>query len=328
MLLKFFKRTLPLVLSSVILIALLLWLKSFISPSLSPVQFSQNQMPAYAFLHNLLVNRLFISKLISFTLMLITSLYLIQLNSKHILIKNRSYLPALIYILLTSSFISIQGINPTVFAAFFLVVTIDHLFLSYEKHRPYHNFFMAGFFIGIATLFYLPSSVFLALAFAAILLTRPFNLRDWIVTISGLVTPWYFVFLYHYLVNDNLNAVPQLISSTWNSPDKFTPTGITFYIFLGINSIAVLISLVSLLRLLPTQKINIRKFHGILIWFTILSALLVAHPQIRSVEVVYIIAIPFSILYSHFLSFSKNRFWPDFFLSAILVLSILMQFLA
>jgi hypothetical protein len=326
MLLKFFKRTLPLVLSSVILIGALLWLKSFVSASQVPVQFETNQMPLYALLHKVVGNNMLISKLIGFAIMLFVSLYLIQFNSQHILIKNRTYLPALIYILLTSSFNVIHGINPASFAGFFLVVTLHHLFTSYDKRMPYHNLFMAGFFVALASLFYLPSTIFLVLVFIAIMVTRPLNLRDWIVTVTGFSTPWFFVFMYHYIFNSNIFAINTLIYETWDSLVQIHPKGIVPIILLAINSILLLISLFNVFRFLPTQKINIRKFHGILLWFMFFTGVIIAYPPTRSIEMVYIAAIPLSFFFSHFLSFTRNRFWPEFFLISLIILSAIMQF--
>jgi len=326
MVLKFFKSTLPLVLASIIFIGILLWLKSFVGWASTPISFEINQMPLYTFLHNLLINNLFFYKLVGFIVMILCSLYLIQLNSKHILIKNRTYLPALIFILLTSSQNMLHGLNPAVFSAIFLAFTLNYIFGSYDIQKPYNNFFLSGFFVAIASLFYLPSVIFLLLVFISIIILRSFNFRNWIISIIGFITPWYFVFMYHFLVNDNLYAIPNLIEATWAQSKVDLPHGIIFYMFLGVSGLLLLISLLHLIGSLSTQKINVRKFHSILLWFTIISGILLSYSPTRSIEVIYIAAVPISFQTSLFLTFSRNRFWPEFFFVSLILVVGLMQF--
>ena len=111
MLLKFFKGSTPAILVTIILASLLIWAKSLFSVQNVSFYFDSYPMPLYVLIKSLMGGNILIEKIAALTITVLSGFYLIQLNTKHILIKYRTYLPALIYILFTSSFIPLQRIK-------------------------------------------------------------------------------------------------------------------------------------------------------------------------------------------------------------------------
>jgi hypothetical protein len=327
MLLKFFKRPLPIVFATIIVLAILLWLKSFLTGLSVIFYFDEVQMPLYALIANIISNNGYLAKILAFTIVLLTGLYLIQLNSKHILIKQRSYLPAFLYILLASSFLPMQRLNPAIFAAIFLAIAINFLFSIYDEKEPLDKLFKASMFISLAMMFYLPSIFYIVLVFISIIIIKTFNFRDWIAVLAGFITPWFFYFFYQYLINDNLWAIPQIIEAVWNTERVKTDYGLFFNIFYYFNGLLFLISAAFLLRSINTQKINIRKYHTILLWFLVITFFVNVFVPFCSIELSYIAAIPVSFIVSNFLTSSRKKFWPEFLLIALFAIAIIMQFL-
>lgn len=143
MLLKFFRQSLPQVILVIILMSVLLWLRSFFSDMVEPFYFESIQMPFYSLVVKWISNNLLLGRIIAFIVMLITGFYLLQINSKHIVIKQRTYLLSLFYIILVSSLLSLQQLNPAVFASFFFVLAIDHILSIYHKEVVLDNLFRA-----------------------------------------------------------------------------------------------------------------------------------------------------------------------------------------
>jgi len=326
MLLKFFKRPLPIVFATIIVLAILLWLKSFFTGLSVAFYFDEAQMPLYSLVVNIIRDNGYLAKILAFTLVLFTGLYLIQLNSKYILIKQRSYLPAFLYILLASSFLPLQRLNPAIFAALFLVIAINFLFSIYDEKEPLDNLFKSGMFVSLAMMFYLPSIFYIILVFISIIIIKTFNFRDWVAVLGGFVTPWFFYMFYQYFVHDNLWAIPQIIEAAWNTPRVKTDYGLFFYIFYYFNGFLFLISAIFLLRSINTQKINIRKYHTILLWFLAVTFFINVFVPFSSIELSYLAAIPVSFIISNFLTSSRKKFWPDFLLIALFAIAIIMQF--
>lgn len=119
MFLRFFRTTGAQVLFMILLLSILLWLPSFIHVPKVLFFFDETQMPLYKFFTNLISYNSFVAKLLTYLLILLQAFLLVRLNTRFIFINNRTYLPALFYILLTASIPAVQRLNPAIFAGFF-----------------------------------------------------------------------------------------------------------------------------------------------------------------------------------------------------------------
>lgn len=326
MLLKFFKRPLPSVFITMLFIAILLWLQSFLLINKTSYYFEGYEMPFYSIIRNLAGGSSFIERIFAFIVLIASSLYLIQLNTKHILIKYRTYLPTLLFVILSSSFLPLQKINPGLFAAFFLILSIDNLFSAYESSNHLDRIFKASLFTAIASLFYFPTVFFLALIIISLFILRFVSLRDWIVALVGFITPWFFVFFYNYFFKDDLGSIQSIIAKAIEIPEYQRFYGISFTIFYSYAGLLLIITTLYLLKVFPTQKIITRKNYSIFIWFIILSAAIAFLVGFSSIEIIYLASIPTTFFFSNFFTFSRSRLWPEFLFSILVVLSILMQF--
>ncbi|MHC1703194.1 MAG: DUF6427 family protein [Tenuifilaceae bacterium] len=326
MLLKFFKQSLPQVIVVIIVLAIILWLQSFLSDLGLSYYFDSIKMPFYDFVTKWLNEGLLKSHIITFVIMMITAFLLLQINSKHIIIKQRTYLPAFIFIILVSGFLPLQRINPTVFASFFLVFAFDHILSLYHKENVLDNLYKAGFFIALATLFYAPVIFYLAAVFLSIISIRTFNIREWLVSIIGFLTPWFFFFFYHYYFNSDLTISYRILVYNLFTEINQNYTGTLFYIFCGYCIILFIITGLFLLNSLPNQKISVRKYHGVFFWFNLVTALIVLFVPSCSIEILYIAAIPVSFQFAHYFTLSNRKFWPSFFFILLIGIVALLQF--
>ena len=326
MLLKFFKQTLPQVIIVSIIVAFLLWFKSLFTDQFYTFYFDSIKMPIYAFVTSWASENSMYSKALSFLVMIFAAFYLLTINSKHIVIKQRTYLPAFFYILLVSCFISIQRINPAVFAGLFIVFAIDHVFSIYHKENALDNIFRAGFFIGLASIFYVPAVLYLLALLLSIMSIRTFNVREWIASLFGVITPWFFFSLYEFLVYGDFKLAYKSININLFTPVNQDNEGFLIYIFYAYCIVLFLVTGFYLLKTLPTQKISVRKFHGAFFWMNLVSASIFVLIPTVSFELAYIAAVPLTFQFAHYFTTSKRRFWPEFLFLLLIVIAGLMQF--
>lgn len=327
MLLSFFKKSLPQVIVVVIVLAILLWLKTFLYDQVVvPYFFDSVNMPFYAFAIKWLPEGSMSSRIVAFTAMLITALYLLHLNSKHIIIKQRTYLPALFFVLLSSCFLPLQRINPAVFSSFLILLTIDHILTIYHKENVLDNIFKAGFYVSIASLFYAPSIIYIVAVLLAILTLRAFNLRELFASLFGFFTPWFFFFFYHYFINSDLTITFRVLDFNLFTGINHNSNSPLFYIFYGYCLILFLITGVFLLNSLSTQKISIRKYYGVFFWFNLISAAIIILIPSCSIEIVYIVSVPIVFQFTHYFTMAKRVFWAELFFGFALFVAFLMQF--
>jgi len=326
MLLNFFKRPLPVVFSSIIVLAILLWLQSFVTNQLVQFSFDKSQMPLYALLTQMFNGNNYIARIIVFAILLTISFYLVHLNSKHILIKQRSYFPSLMYILLTSSFLPLQRLNPAIFACLLILIAINYLFSLNEGNNPLDNLFKAGMFVSLAVMFYLPVFLYMFLVFIAIGVLKTSTFRDYIVALSGFLTPWFFYFSFQYLVYDNPLAPFHILDDVWHSGRTNMELGLLFKIYCGFIGLLFTIATLFLLKSLSNQKIHIRKYYTVLLWFVAITIFIMLFLPSFSIEMAYIAAFPAAFFVSNYLLNTHNRFWRELFLITMFAMAIAMQF--
>lgn len=327
MLLKFFKSSTPGILVAIIAMSFLIWAKSIFSSQLFSFDFDSYPMPLYVLIKNLMGGNILIEKIIALIITIASALYLIQLNTKHILIKYRTYLPALLYILFASSFVPLQRINPAVFASPFLILAIDNLLSSYENKNPLDRFFKASFLIALGSLIYLPLGVFIILVFISLIILNNNGIRQWLTVLFGFITPWLLALIYYFVWHSSPEMLFTIVSHALAPIGIIGYYGLAFTVFYSFVSFLLLISLFFLLGNLPTQKINIRKYYSLFIWMGLFSAVIALFLAFSSIEIVYLAAIPSTFVIANYFTFAKSKFWSELFFSILLILTALVQFL-
>ncbi len=325
MLLKFFKQTLPQVIVTIIIITLLLWVKSLFSSHTPSFYWETISMPLYSSISSWLSGNYLWSKVISLTLVFFTGFYLLQVNSKHIVVKQRTYFISFLYLIITSSIIFLQQINPAIFAAFFMVFAVDHILSIYHKDNALDNLFKAGFFTALAALFYAPSIFYFAAILLSIISIRSFNPKEWFVTIFGLIAPLFFYFFYFYFVkNDLFYGFDIFIRNILTEVNSINNT--LLWVLLSFYAIIFIASGIFLIKTLPNQKISVRKYHGVFFWFNLVTILIVIIVPTISYEIIFIALIPIVFQYTHYFTITTKRFWPNLLFIAILLFALVMQF--
>ena len=86
----------------IFLVALLLWIPGFISPETTAFYHPVKPMPLYRLFADLLTGQVLLSKIIAFIFILFQAVLMVRLNASFILIQQRTFLPALFFLLLVS----------------------------------------------------------------------------------------------------------------------------------------------------------------------------------------------------------------------------------
>lgn len=325
MLLKFFRRPLPIVLTSIIILAIGLWVKTFITETTVPFYFDSIQMPFYRMVMGWLPNNFLLNTIITFALSLIIGLWLLGLNSKHIIIKQRTYIPTLVYIIIATSILPLQRINPAVFAAFFFIPSINHLLSIYQNPNVLDHLYRSGFYIGIASLFYAPASLFLVGLLIAATVIKSTNAKEVLAPIGGFLTPWFFYIFILYILN-NTSTIPDLLTINFKTEAELNLEWRQF-IPIGFLAILLLVTGFFVADSIGHEKINVRKFFTVFFWYTVTGvATLVLLPTV-SYEIAYILAIPLAFQFSYYFSYAKSKFWSELLFSIVIALAIISQLL-
>jgi hypothetical protein len=327
MLLKLFKGTGLAVMLILFITAAGLWIGPVLNPELAVYYSGVNTMPLFTMLKNLVGNSAIAGVFISFGLVILISVLMVNFNTTVFFITERTFLPAVLFVILSAILPDCQTLNPALFASLFLLIALIRIVDSYRKTGTAYNFFDAGILISMGSLFYVDLIWMGLLVFLGIALIRSTNIKELVISIIGLLTPYLILYGIYYVLGKDLRALNNLILT-----NLFGDSG-SFYlsrmivVTLIMTGLNVLASIFHLFSVFNTKKIRSRKTFSLLLWIFVLSAVsFIVLPSVSD-EIIYIIAIPVSYFISHFYIFMRKKIISEIFFTTILVLTILVQIL-
>ena len=328
MLLRQFKGTGPGTIFLIIVTLLAVWASAFIKlQGHFSLYFDLDPMPLYGILSYLIGTNPLPGIIFTLLLVSLMAFLMVNLNTNIFFINERTFLPALIYILLSGLFPQYQLLNPAIIAAMFLTLAIRRIVEAYRIQGTAYNFFDAGILIGIGSLFYANLIWFGLLVIVGIALLRTWNIKEIAISVIGLVTPFILTFgIYYVLGKDIKNLLSLLEYNLLGKSTSYTFTRLTV-VAVTFAGLSTLVSIVYLLMLMNTKKITSRTTFSLLLWvFLIAMGVYFMVPSV-SVEIVWLAGIPVSYFWAHYFVFIKKKLVPEIFFSLFFVFILLIQIL-
>lgn len=276
MILQAFKNQRPTTLVLLVLVALCLWSFSLANINSSDGQF--NASIYHWFLH-FIEDIPFIQPLAAVILIIMQAIMVNNIVMGNLLIATRTYVPALVYIVLMSCTPELLTFHPGLIGNFFLILMLNRLFDTYRSEKSFAKIFDAGLFLGLASTVYFPYILVLVFGWISLSILRSFAWRDWVVYASGALVPYLFILTYYYAFDDLTNLTSHFVLLDINRayedvsiPYYYFPLLITFFGLIVFSAKTVFlewrIGAIKVKKLLSTLMV----FSGIGILFPLLSS--------------------------------------------------------
>jgi hypothetical protein len=326
MLLKLFRGTGPGVLFLLVLTTCIFWIGSLLHPQLPGIFIYETRpMPLYGLLKMAIGTNPLIREIFTFVLFCFMLFFLVSFNTSIFFINERTFLPACFYTLFIAIFPEYQVMNPVLPASVFLMMAMRRIMDSYRKPGTAYNFFDAGIYISIGTLFYADLAWFGVLLIVGIILLRSGNLIEIIISLLGLATPFVITAgLYYVLGRDIGILLTDIRDNLLVKADgyQFSRLSIILLIYTGL---IVIISSGFLIMRMNSKKIKSRKTFSLFLWSLIISfALFFLVPSV-SVEIVWIAGIPACYLLANYFIFERKKVFAEIVFTLFFLLVVLIQ---
>lgn len=186
--------------------------------------------------------------LLALVLVMFQSAYFSFSLQRYDLYQERTHLPAILYCVCATLFYDFYTLSPVLLGLTFLLFSMNALFAQLNNDDVDDEAFGIGFYLGVATLFYIPFSVFVAFAFVVFLLLSAVRLRKFLLLLFGFALPLIILLLAFYLFNAYDAIYFNWIAVFWEHHIQYYTNVQTF--------IAVALPLALLLLLATTQLIS------------------------------------------------------------------------
>ena len=181
----------------------------------------------------------------------------------------------------------------------------------YHNPKPKGNLFNLGFGFGICSFVYFPSVYLLVLLVVALLIYRPFILTEWLVTIIGVLTPFYFLLVYffvwdHWHLVSNIVPLHQLKVPAVTYDWKFLVT-------CSLVFLPLLPGVIMSQRIASRMVVHVRKSWSFMLFYLMVAVVLPFINNHGGVDHFIIAVVPISIFHAAFYAYPSNKRLPELF---------------
>ena len=323
---KLFRGTGPGVIFLIIITLILLWISAFVTPQVQPASvYEVRPMPLYRIAKLITGNSLHAGVIFSFIVLTILLFLLVNFNTSVFFLGERTFFPAVIYIIFSAVLTSLQVMNPVLPSALFLTMALKRIMESYRKPGTAFNFFDAALLISTGSLFYANLVWFGLLVFIGIALLRTGNVVEIFTSFIGLLTPYILVFgIYYVLGRDTGELVADIRENLFADSPEAVISRVAI-VALILSGLMILVSTVFLMQHINSMKIKSRKTFYLLLWGIGISIVLYFAVPSASVELLWIVAISASYILANYYIYIKKRIIPEIFFTGFLLLVISIQ---
>jgi hypothetical protein len=324
--LKVLRSTRPRVIFLVVLALGITWAGAFSDPAGFSLPVNETSpMPLYGLLKSLAGDHAHAGTILALALLSLMAVLMVYLNTTFFFISERTFLPALFYILLVALFPGNQVLNPVLPAAILLTVAFIRIMNAYREPTAAREYFDAAILISTGSLFYANIIWFGILLIVGMVLLRGVNPREIAISLIGLMTPYYFLIGVYLITGSDIHAFFSAFRDNLFLENEGNPLTVFETVIVVYAGLLLLAGAGNLVINLNSKKIKARKIFYFFSWVMFLSlALKVFLPSV-SWEMVWITGIPASyFMVNHFL-FARSRTVTDILFSLFFILVFIRQ---
>ena len=325
MILRLFKSNAPVINFFYVLIGMLFWLNALLQPFNYQFFEGEDKGLLYAFIGRITAPYPMLQVILSLLIVLLISVFIQQIKISFALLKVRTKLPAIIFIVIVGGFTGMHTLHPVFFASVFLLMAIYSLFSVLNNPEPVTHLFNAGLFLCLGSLFYANLSVILfAFLFSIGFLRKEPAFKEYMVLLLGFVVPLLFAFSYAFFT-DKLNELFMVYRNALLTPVNHFKGNYPLIGFASVVGLLTFIGSIKMVQLYDSSKVSTRKFYTVLFIIFIFSMISFSLVPASSQEMLIVSVIPVSFLIANLVTSINSVFWSEFLFTLLLLSAVFMQ---
>lgn len=248
-----------------------------------------------------------IYSLIAFLLLYTQAIVFNRVCSEQKMMAKPNYLAGMAYLLITSLFIEWNHFSAPLLINSLLIWIFFRVSVLYNSNKPGAAIFNVGLIMGVVTLMYQPAIVFSLFLLMSLFIMRPLRVREWLIGLLGLTTPYYFLAIVLYLNNqwDWKKLQPNI---SFNLPVMPSSGMITISITLLI--VPFIIGGFYVQNNLTKMLIQVRKSWSLLLVFLIVSMLIIMANGGNNYVNWLLCAVPLTAFHAAAYFYPTKKFFP------------------
>ncbi|SDX97849.1 hypothetical protein SAMN05444411_11336 [Lutibacter oricola] len=254
-------------------------------------------------------------------LFLFTVLFVIKKNT---LTLDNLYALFLI-VTLVGTFSEILRVNKFMLVNFILMLMFRKVYSLKSGLNTKPKLFDAGLWVGVATLIYFWSVLFIPLILIALVVYRKLSIKNIVIPFVGFVTPIFLMFTYYFYTDSFYLFVEKFIIETSFNFNTYNDLKIVIPIALLLT--ILLWSVISVTPKIVMISNKLKKAWNIILLQLLISLIIVVISPIKNGSELLFLIIPSSIVIANYLPKSNSTNFRNLILILFLIVSVVVNFL-
>ena len=263
-------------------------------------------------LQTILVPNTLLSNIIGFAFTLLNAFLLAQINNRFTIIRTRTFLPILIFLILLSSWNDTHIVNGSHLSLTLFILSLYYFFSMARNRNASESAFMGSFLISVSSILINPLIFIIPVCWIGFMMFQSFSLRTFLSSIFGTLSPWILYLALRFILNPNFDFVHAFVINP--SIDlSFSTWSLLNLIYGGLISLIIIISIAGLYSMTHGDAINTRNKLNFLV-LLLFSLFVLSFIFINQyISFLPIIALVYALLISHPLTLKQNNFYGILF---------------
>ncbi len=327
-LLKIFKNDRALGTAGFILLLIGIFLPSFIKdlgPAGPTELFSCVAMPFYRLIFGAIHTVPVLNHLVAMLIIMLMSYLLIRIGLRDQLLQQRSFMPAIFFILFTAALPAARQVSPALLGSLFYLLCFIILFEVTDKKPDTLSIFSASLILVLGSMFCLKLIWFVPLIWVSLWTMRQVTWRELFYPVVAYIFMALLLFAWYWGVKDNGSAFKTLIAENLSFGGEKQVFHFSVYILYGFMLLLVGIASIYMINRFQTMKTVVQNIYQVMFYMFLAGILYFVFIARFDPGSLVFIAIPVSFVLSNYFHRRKSPWIHELVLWILLGLVVYVQ---
>ncbi len=258
------------------------------------------------------VGNTFITSIIGIIITLLNAFLIAQINNKFTIIRIRTFLPLLIFLLLMGTWYPTHAQISSQIALTLFIFAVFNFFNMLRDIKASEQAFLGSLLISVSSLFINQFIFLIPVCWIGFMLFQSLSFRTFLASLMGTLAPWILYFSTIYFINpdvDLFHGIAKNLTTEFN----FSAFTLVQYIYAGLMTIILIIGIVGVSSLSRSDAIHTRNKLNFLFFLLVSLAILSIIFMNQFTYFLPLIAFIYALLLSHPLTLSQSNFYGILF---------------
>ena len=228
----------------------------------------------------------------------------------------------LFFVILVASSRYLSIINPVIISVLFLNLGLKNLLSLHEHHNTSQKLFNTGLLLGISSVIYPFTILYIVLIFLGIVIYGADSWRQWITPILGIAIPYYILFSWYFWF-DSLEYFwdTYFLNTLHFSTGSFYTSVVTSIVW-GVFALLTFFSMANFFQNRGSQRPDVRKGYLMAYLSLIIGVFITLVGTIKNGQELIILFLPMSIIWAKYIQHQKKDIYKSIFIIVTLLSSV------